>query len=119
MLLPTSIVLLAPTKTLPNVALPVRPVAPVTVKIPVTFAFSVWKLAYEATEIVVFEMPVVVKAVINCCEDSCQTKAMLFEVPRCPINPMSTAGAPVCCAANSINGSSTIKLTVSIVVVFP
>ena len=44
---------------------------------------------------------------------------MLLLVPRSPIKPMSTEGAPVCVEASTITGSSMVVIVESIDVVLP
>ena len=69
--------------------------------------------------IVVLVSPVLVNAVINSEALSCQTKAILGDVPRRPMYPISTAGVPVCVDANRITGSSMVVIVVSIAVLVP
>ena len=68
---------------------------------------------------VVLVSSLAVNAVTNTLFASSQTNATFSSVPRLPMKPMSTVGAPVWPAANNSKGSSTTTLTVSMVVVLP
>jgi len=68
---------------------------------------------------VVLVSPVLVNAVTNSDVLSCHTNAILGDVPRRPMKPMSTEGEPDCVDANKITGSSMVVIVVSIEVLVP
>ena len=103
---------------LPPVMLPVTFIASST--LPVKLRLPTCRLARLVMVMVVLLSAVDVKAVTNESALSSHTKAMLLSLPRKPMKPMSTVGAPeVCVEASTMIGSSMVVMVVSMAVLVP
>ena len=108
-----------PVKFVVPTTLPTRLVVPFTNKLALTLALPVIVSAYERILIVVAAAVESVNTVTNACWLSSHTDAILLEVPRWPIKPISTDGEPVCVLANKIIGSSMVTVVLLTVVLLP